>query len=232
MLMGRAQAYLVLFVAALSQGMALAPKEGESKESEPLFKKYLMRDGKKEGILIGSYIGDHYLSVRDGRLVPTERYQNATFFTVSLKGKDNPKKKGLRLEPYIDKKRLVVTYPVMGDSIMVDNTPNTPDYKLDRTIFKEIVSFSSKNPVYEIRSQHRRLCITYNSSARDYALKKCAHGGDELQGFRFISYNEAVALDGRRNNLGTFSLRSFLMMKYPKSGVALIGDHSGKIYQG
>ncbi|KAI5187589.1 hypothetical protein NEHOM01_2293 [Nematocida homosporus] len=197
--------------------------------------KYLMDAQKKEGILLASYVGDSYLGISGNKLVAVQDKNAAVLFDVEPKS-DKVDKNALDVEvqltPWINGSKNVITYNAVGEDINIEiPIENNLPTKSDSTIFTKVISTTADHPVYEIKSGQRKMCITLEPSTKEYGLKMCSNGSNDLQTFRFLTYTEAEAIESRRKGHHAFDLKSFLGDSKVPSGVITVADVNGVLYK-
>jgi hypothetical protein len=227
-------ALLLLALCRLGEGRRHSPRrlhkhpqeEDNSSDNMNFVVDGILEGDRHKATFIVSYMGDQYLTVNEGKLVPTSNYKTATYFTVALKGEHE--RDGFRLEAYMGEKKHPVSYPTVGNNILLGSFPNKKRFVQDKTFFPEVVVHNAKHQFFQITSFLRQMCITLEPAAKIYILKKCSKG-ESLQIFQFRSYDEARKL-ASTNQEGRFSMKDYLQPGTPKGRAVLAGNYSGKLF--
>lgn len=197
--------------------------------------KMLINETEKRGLFLASFVGDVYLAVsKDKKLVARERKEDANLFTVNLRSSwwFRTDKDAVLLQPWVKGKKHVITYNALGNAINVE-LPIRFGYrsKSDATVFTEVIGHNAEHPVYIIRSKYRNRCITLDPNIREYHLKPCSSGGNDLQTFRFLTYEEAKKMEARKNRSTVFDMANFMSNTRVPRGTIFVADKNGVLFK-
>lgn len=197
----------------------------------------ILSEQEKEGIYITSYVGDYYMAIKNNKLVAVKSIKEANMFDVSTKEEDaadsfdQPSEK-VQLLPWVEGERRVITYNPVGEGINIEIPLDSTEKTLsDITVFQKVIAVDVDFPVYEIKSAQRDMCITLDPATKEYFLKQCSNGANDLQTFKFCSYSEALTAQARKKGENAFDMKMFLVSTRVPFSPAIIVDANGVLYK-
>jgi len=221
--------FLVGLLLLISQAHGKHPKDSNEK-----YLWALAKENDKRGLFLVSFVGDKYLKVtKGGKLVATEKFESADLFDVMVKFKKGSyRMESLQLKPWVYGKDYVITYNALGEDINIElPVKSIFGTKSDATELEEVIGHNAEHPVYIIKSKYRGRCITLDPATNECFLKPCSKGGNDLQTFRFLTYEEAKTLEGRKKNSVEFDIKSFLLSSKVGTGATIVADKNGILFR-
>lgn len=197
----------------------------------------ILSEQDKEGIYISSYVGDYYMAIKNNKLVAVKSVKEANMFDVSTKEEDDIRNfdqvsSKVQLLPWVEGERRVITYNPVGEKINIEIPIDSNEKTLaDITVFQKVIAMDVDFPVYEIKSAQREMCITLDPATKEYFLKQCSNGANDLQTFKFCSYSEALTAEARKKGENAFDMKMFLVDTKVPFSPAIIVDSNGVLYK-
>lgn len=206
--------------------------KSEDEQIEADLQRLILRENQKTGIFISTFVGDKYMGVKDGKLIGVKKLKDANMFDVGVPEGEERHRNTIELMPWILGKRYVTTYNSLGDEINIEIPVRMrTGPKSSLTVIKNVIlKGATSNPVFEIMSAQRRMCYTLDTNTEVFSLQDCSNGANDLQTFKFVSYQEALENEKKQNSGILFSIKNYLWKTNVPGTPLLVGDKSGVIY--
>lgn len=197
--------------------------------------------GEHEGVFVATYVGDYFLAIRDGRVEVVKDFRNANFFTVDLPKRKkffkrnfffDYSKEGFLFEPWVNGKKMILTYNSIGEDINIEiPIDSAVKTKSNLTIFRNVIAENAKKPVFEIVSAQTQKCFELDPNTNLVSLQHCANGANDLQTFRFLTYNEVLENNANKNGNTAFSMPEYTARTRVPSVTLVVANISGVLYK-